>query len=201
LVRSFRLDLGDSVAVITYVRGVADPDALKSSLADLSGVYYFDHGATMQAAYRRYRTRSIELISVGLLAVLALVLTRYRRLRPTLSAYVPACLAAATTLAILGLLGGPVHILHVVSLLLVLSMGVDYGVFLTEAAQARGDSRRETAAALLSIVFACISTVLAFGLLGMSSYPALEAIGTTVGLGVILSFVCAPVSLVLARRK
>jgi len=201
LVRSFRLDLGDSIAVITYVRGVANADAIKASLAGIAGVYYFDHGATMQVAYRRYRTRSIELISVGLLAVLALVLIRYRSIRPSLSAYVPACIAAATTLAVLGILGGPVHILHIVSLLLVLSMGVDYGVFLTEAATAPGNRSRETAAALLSVVFACLSTVLAFGLLGMSSYPALEAIGTTVGLGVILSFICAPVSLVLAKRK
>ncbi len=201
LVRSFRLDLEGQIAVVTFVRGVADGPALTKALATIEGAYYFDHGATMEAAYRRYRKRSLELIAIGLLAVLALVLARYRRIRPAISAYVPACIAAATTLAILGLFGGPVHILHIVSLLLVLSMGVDYGVFLTEASiSGEGEThRRETAAALLSIVFACISTVLAFGLLGMSRYPALEAIGTTVGLGVMLSLLCAPISLVLAR--
>ncbi len=204
LVRSFRLDLGEQVALVTFLRGLDEGESLSKSLATVPNAYYFDHTATMAAAYRRYRTRSLELIAVGLLAVAALVFARYRRVGPALSAYVPACIAAATTLAILGLMGGPVHILHLVSLLLVLSMGVDYGVFLTEASLESHSqpvaTPGPTAAALLSIVLACISTVLAFGLLGMSDYPALEAIGTTVGIGVVLSLVCAPVSLVILRR-
>jgi predicted exporter len=49
-------------------------------------------------------------------------------------------------------------------------------------------------------VIACASTVLAFGLLGMSSSPALQALGTTVGIGVLLSLVLAPLTLVLLVR-
>ena len=129
--------------------------------------------------------------------MLAIVWLLYRRLGVALAAFAPAVVAAATTVAILALCGVGIGLLHIVALLLVLSMGVDYGVFLAES---RGDARG-LAATGLSLVLACASTVLAFGLLGMSSYPALAALGTTVGLGVLLSLVLAPLTLVLLVRE
>jgi len=43
--------------------------------------------------------------------------------------------------------------------------------------------------------------VLAFGLLAMSASPALQAIGMTVGLGVLLSLVLAPAALLIGGRR
>ena len=103
-------------------------------------------------------------------------------------------LAAATALALIALSGATIGILHAVALLLVLCMGVDYGVFLAES---RHDPRGFDAT-VLSVLLACLTTVLAFGLLAMSASPALQAIGVTVGLGVLLSLVLAPAALVLA---
>ena len=76
-----------------------------------------------------------------------------------------------------------------------LSFGVDYGIFLLET-RAHPESM---AAALLSIAIACTSTCLAFGLLAASSFPALRALGTTTGLGVLSSLILAPTALLLAR--
>ena len=56
---------------------------------------------------------------------------------------------------------------------------------------------REVAATVVSLLACCLSTVLAFGLLGMSSNPALQAIGLTTGLGVLFSLILAPAALVL----
>lgn len=193
LARTFRVDLGDRVGVLTMVRGVGDPAALRARVADLDGVHVFDQGEAMAAAYGRYRARTIELVAIGLVLVFALVLARYRRLRLALAAFVPAVLAAAATLSILAAAGAAIHLLHVVALLLVLSMGVDYGVFLAES---RGDPEG-AAATVLSIILAALSTVLAFGLLAMSSFPALAALGVTIGVGVLLSLLFAPLSLVL----
>jgi predicted exporter len=47
------------------------------------------------------------------------------------------------------------------------------------------------------VLVACMSTVLGFGLLAMSASPALQAMGVTVGLGVLLSLVLAPAALLL----
>ena len=79
-------------------------------------------------------------------------------------------------------------------LVLVMGMGVDYGVFLA-------DSAEETAigATLLSLLMSCLTTVFVFGTLAISSQPALRAIGITTGLGVLLSFALAPVMLAALR--
>jgi len=76
-------------------------------------------------------------------------------------------------------------------------MGVDYGVFLAES---RADPAG-FAATLLSVLIACASTVLAFGLLAMSASPALQAIGLTVGIGVLLSLLLALAALLLGGAR
>ena len=78
-------------------------------------------------------------------------------------------------------------------------MGVDYGVFLAESGRGRA-SLSEVSATMLSLGLACISTVLAFGLLAMSSNPALRAIGLTTGIGVLSSLILAPSVLLLLRQ-
>jgi predicted exporter len=201
LARSFRVELAGeapTVAVLSFVRGVRDGAAVQARLAGIEGAYYFDQQATMAAAYGRYRERTLQLVLAGLGLVLALVWLRYRRLARALAAFGPAVLAAAATLGGLALAGVSVGLLHVVALLLVLSMGVDYGVFLAES---EAEDPRRFAATLLSVLVACLSTVLAFGLLAMSASPALRAIGLTVGLGVLLSLALAPAALLLARRE
>jgi len=87
-----------------------------------------------------------------------------------------------------------VNLLHVMSLIMVTGMGVDYGVFLVDAA-----GRREAiGATMLSLLISCLTTALVFGTLAFSSQPALRAIGVTTGLGILLSYAFAPVTLVAA---
>lgn len=195
VVRPFRVTLGDEVALLSFVRDVTDPAALSAALAGLEGVHDWDQRAFMERAYAHYRGRILDLLLWGLVAVGAVLLVRYRDVRTTLAAFVPALLAAACSLAAFGLVGVEVHVLHVVGLLMVLSIGVDYGVFLAETAAERAALR----ATVLSLVIACLSTVFAFGLLALSTNPALRAVGLTTGIGVFLSLVLAPTTLVLLR--
>jgi predicted exporter len=190
---SMRVELDGQVGILSLVRGVEDPEALRARLHDLDDVHLFDQRALLAEIYAGHRTQTLELVGIGLLAVLLIVFLRYRRVSLALAAFLPALLAAGTTVAILALAGFALNLLHVVSLLLVLSMGVDYGVFLVESRT----HPQEVAATVLSLLACCISTVLAFGLLAMSSNPALRAIGLTTGLGVLASLVLAPMALIL----
>ena len=54
---------------------------------------------------------------------------------------------------------------------------------------------------MLSLVIACASTVLAFGLLTFSSFPALQALGATTTVGVLGSLILAPTALVLSGAQ
>ena len=91
---------------------------------------------------------------------------------------------------------GVVGLALLLGVLLVLSFGVDYSIFLLETRH-RDEG---TAATLLGIGIACTTTVLAFGLLAMSSYPALRALGLTTGLGALLSLLLAPTAPIFGGR-
>jgi predicted exporter len=71
---------------------------------------------------------------------------------------------------------------------MVVSMGVDYGVFLAE--HRRDPIARD--ATLLAVVLAGVSTILGFGLLALSSQPPLYHIGLTSAVGVLLCLLLAP---------
>lgn len=198
-VRPFLVSIppGDDVGILTFLRGVTDSDALSRRLDGLDGVFYFDQTAHLREVYERFRMRTQQSIAVGLVAVILLVYGRYRRIRHALAAFLPALLAAFATLGLLALLGIELNLLNLVGTLLVLSMGVDYGIFMVET-RAVGEART---ASLLSIVIASLTTVLSFGLMGLSDNPALRGLGLTTGVGSLLSLLLAPtVAAVLGLR-
>ena len=74
---------------------------------------------------------------------------------------------------------------------MVMGMGVDYGIFLVDSAE----DREALGATMLSLLMSCLTTAFVFGTLAISSQPSLRAIGVTVGLGIVLCYVFAPVTL------
>jgi predicted exporter len=182
------------VVVLTWLRGLRDSAALHARLADLGDdVVLFEQAAFLDAIQAHYRVRTMRLVLLGLVFVAVVLLLRYRAVRPAFAAFLPALLAAGTSLAVLSLFGVKLNLLHLASTLLVLSIGVDFGVFLVE----HRHSERAFAASLRAITVAAGTTVLSFGALAISSQPALRAIGATAGVGVLLALLFAPAGLVL----
>jgi predicted exporter len=197
LVASFRFEgEGGRVGFVTLLRG-GDVAALERRLAGMEGVRLFDQARFMGDAYGTFRVRTLQMVGAGLVLVFLMIFARYRRLAPALAAFAPAILASATSIAIVALAGVELNLMHLVALLLVLSMGEDYGVFIVEAYGAGDDM----GSAMTSVLVACITTVLSFGLLAMSENPALRALGSITGLGVLLSFVLAPTGWLFLRAK
>jgi predicted exporter len=194
---AFRVDLDGRVAILSYLRGVADPETFVTRFADLEDVHYFDQQDFLRELYGRYRTRTTTLILAGLLAVVSILTLRYRRPRLAIAVASPALIAATTTLALLAFAGVAINLLHLLGLLLVLSIGVDYSIFLVASERQTPDR----IAAMLSLCIACLSTCLAFGLLSFSSFPALRALGLTTGIGVLLSLLLAPAAVLLAEPR
>jgi predicted exporter len=193
MVAPFRIDLENRTAILTFLKGVTSSEELTALFADLDGVHYFEQRRFLAKIIGHYRWRTVTLVGVGLIAVAALLYTRYRRIRTALATLAPCLLAAALTLALHSLLGIRINLLHLLGLLLVLSIGVDYAVFLL----ASGPHPPTRAAAMLGLCLACLSTCLAFGLLATSSFPALRALGSSTFIGVLLSLILAPSVLVL----
>lgn len=169
------------IALIPLV-GVSDLAALR---AQVPSAAIIAPARTIEELFRGVRIRTVIASALGLAAIFVLLLVRYRSARKPVIALAPGLLACVATVATLVAAGVPLTILHVMSLLLVVSMGVDFGIFLVDTT----DTVEESARTMVSILTASITTVLSFGLLGLSESPGLAALGTTVTLGVTFSLV------------
>jgi len=195
LASSLVLDLDGRTAVITYLRGVGDPEAIRASLADLPGVHLFDQHSFLNEIATQFRTRTLLQIIVGSVCVLLILIVRYRDWRRAFAAFLPALLTAIIVLSAFALSGTETNLLHAVSLLIVMGMGVDYGIFVVDSVE----EPDEMGATLVSCLLCCLTTLLGFGALAISSHPALRAIGLTTGVGIALSLVLAPLTLLALR--
>lgn len=177
--------VGDGVASVVMLRGLNDP-ALLGRLADvpagLDGVRWVDKTAEVSALLGRYRHAMTWLLVAAHVVVYAVLWWRLRRL--AWRAALPTLIATGLTLGILGWIGQPFQLFNVLALVLLLGIGVDYGIFLIEQ---DGDS-----SAWLAVALGAASTWLSFGLLGLSSTPALRAFGLTLLFGVLLVWALAP---------
>ncbi|MBK8096257.1 MAG: MMPL family transporter [Planctomycetes bacterium] len=200
VVRPFLLPLDDGrYAVLSFLNGIGDQPALAARLQEIPGARLLDIEGALTGAFAAYRERMATLLAVGILAVVGLVVLRYRRLHLVVLAVVPALLGAAATIATMGLLDIELTMLSLVALLMVVSMGVDYGIFLAEDESHPG----ARGATLLGVVVDGVTTILGFGLLAISSHPALFGIGVAAGMGVTWCLVLALAfgALVAGRRQ
>jgi predicted exporter len=188
MVGALVVELEDEVAVLTPVARVAQPDRLAHRLSQVQGAHYLDQQALLEHAYGRLRRSTLWLIGLGLLLVVAALVLRYRRWRTALAVLVPTALSAVAAVAVQGLFGAEGNLMTVVGVLMVLSMGVDYGVFVAEA----GLDGQPLDAPALSLWLGAATTSLSFGTLAASSNQALSAVGLTTALGVLLAAVLVP---------
>lgn len=184
--RHLWLGHGDAgVASVVLIDGVTGPQVLASlqqAAAGLAGVRWVDRTAEYSAVLGHYRKLMSGLLVLGMVLVVLVLMVRFRR--DAWRASLPTVLAALFTLAVLGWLGVPLQLFNVLALLLLVGMGIDYGIFLLEH---RGDT-----SAWLAVGVGAASTWLSFGLLALSATPALRAFGLTLLLGIGLVWVLSP---------
>lgn len=195
LVGSLSPRLPEGQAFVLPLRGVRDLPALEARLPD---AIVIDETSLLEGTYARVRRRTTLMLGVGFALVLATLVVRYRAPRLVLAALLPGTLGALAAISIAGALGVPLNLLHFVGLLLVLSMGVDYGIFVVE-----GRATPENAArSLVSVATATTTTLLSFGLLALSKSPALRTLGTTITVGLLFSALLCPLaSMVLVTSR
>lgn len=157
------------------------PDA--SATSDIATrVRFVNLTGDMETILTRYRNRVLESTLAGF-GLLALVALRIFGLHNAWRALLPALFGMLGALAAFGWAGIPVTLFTTLAIVLVLGLGVDYGIFLT-----RSPTDGRTAAAVL---FSGVTTLLSFGLLAASETPALAAFGWTVVYGLCLVWTIA----------
>ena len=168
------------------LRGVHQPDELGKLADPQSGVTFIDNVGELSALFGDIRRQAGWLILASYVFVSLLLLVRYG-LRGGLAVMIAPIVAATTSLGVQGLIGEPLSLFNVLAVLLVLGFGVDYSIFFRET----GTDNPST---LVAIALSTITTLLAFGLLALSSTMAVHAFGLTILLGIGVAFLLSPLA-------
>lgn len=180
---SLLVPAADGWASLAPLAGVRDPQALDAALKAHGehGVSLLDLKRETDALVSGYRIESLRLFAFGLLCIAALVFAGLRSLEMTVRVFAPALAAALLSAATLLAMGKGLTLFHMVALLLVVGVGINYALFFNRS-QRDADERALT---LLSLAAASLTTLCASGALAASGTPVLRAIGATIALGTV----------------
>jgi predicted exporter len=165
------------VALISLVG--PDPPALAEQVEQWPvSASIVDIQASSTELMQSYRSGALNVIGIAALLIVALLWFDRGRLRDTLWICLSVSAALASSVAVATIVHGSLTVVHMIALLLVLGLGLDYALFVTrvESADERLRTRR-------SVFLCAVSTTLAFGILAGSSIPVLQYIGVTVATG------------------
>jgi predicted exporter len=175
--------------------GVRDAGALGAALRARgdAAVLHVDLKAEADALVAGYRQESLRLFALGLACIAVLVFAGLRDAGATLRVLAPALAAALATVATLLATGSRLTIVHLVALLLVIGVGLNYALFFNR----RAADEAERALTRLTVLAASLTTLCAALALAACETPVLRAIGATVLAGTLFAFVLAAL---LARK-
>lgn len=172
------------VAAMVSLQGLNNPALLRVQVVDLPGVQLVDRLGDLNRVFAdtQISAAELKLLSCGLIVLLLMLPFGFAG---ALRVVALPLLAALCSLASLGWLGQPLTLFSLFGLLLVTAISVDYAILMRE--QIGG-----AAVSLLGTLLAALTTWLSFGLLAVSSTPAVSNFGLSVSLGLAFSFMLAP---------
>ncbi|WP_181296477.1 MMPL family transporter [Pseudomonas sp. Q2-TVG4-2] len=173
-----------SVAGLISLQGLRDSSALHGLAGNIAGVRLIDRPAELNRVFAETQ-RQAALLKLFAAALIFALLCLPFGWRGALRCLAVPLLAALGSLACLGWLGQPLTLFGLFGLLLVTAIGVDYAILMRERIGG-------AAVSLVGTLLAAVTTWLSFGLLALSSTPAISNFGLAVGLGLVFAFLLAP---------
>jgi predicted exporter len=184
--RALLLQTGEEWTALAPLRGVADPAALAARIErEGANVSFLDLKAEADRLVAGYRHEALRLTAAGIVAIMCVLWWGLRRPSLVGAVVLPSLLAILFAVTALVLAGERLSLFHLVSLLLVMGIGLNYALFFRRPAADEADRRRTS----LSLTVCIAATLSAFGTLAFSRTPVLHAIGSTVSLGALFSLV------------
>lgn len=179
--------LGESaggVAGLVSLQGLHDANGLSALNEGLDGVRLIDRLGQLNRSFTAAQWTASELKLLSCALIVALLSLPFG-LRGAVRVVALPLLSATAALATLGWVGQPLTLFGLFGLLLVTAIGVDYAILMRERVGG-------AAVSLLGNALAAFTTWLSFGLLALSSTPAVSNFGLAVSLGLVFSFLLAP---------
>ncbi|MCU7853081.1 MAG: MMPL family transporter [Candidatus Thiodiazotropha sp. (ex Monitilora ramsayi)] len=175
----------DGWLALAPLQHVIDSDALSYRLnKGLPGVQYFNLRKETSRLIGDFRNEVIQHVLLGVCLMLVILWVGLRSLRQAIATLSPIALAILLTISLLRLTGEAMNLFHLISLMLVLGIGIDYSLFFSR----KPHDQIERNSTLHALGVCALSTISVFTILATSSIPVLHAIGVTVATGVSMSF-------------
>lgn len=193
----------DKYYAIVKLAGIKDVRALNLLSEKLSRlvpeiesdnkVYFIDKAGQISKQLNQFSQQLLLVIVAAIIAALAVFIWRYGLNRALIAILTPV-FALLCAFSVSFLLQGGLNIFNLVAGILILALGLDYSVFYAE----HGLCKKITLTTLMS----ALSSVFVFAILMLSSMPAINSFGLTVFVGVLITFVFAPiVTLTTSKQK
>ncbi|GGB07923.1 MMPL family transporter [Agarivorans gilvus] len=182
--KDFWLHQGAQQASIVSLFSIHDLAALQQVAQQLDGVEFVDPVGEISLALSTLRQQALQLL-VGVVLVIAAILSLRLGWKTALRCLFTPVMALLLSLALVAWLGQGLSLFHVLALLLVFGVGLDYALFYQL-------SRQPSYRLVMATSLAACSTLLAFGLLALSATPALAGFGVVVLGGIASSYFLAP---------
>ncbi len=174
----------NEVAGLVSLQGLSDSALLAAQAEGLPGVKLVDRLGQLNRLFAATQISAAELKLASCLLIFALLCLPFGP-RGAARVLAVSLLAALASLASLGWLGQPLTLFSLFGLLLVTAIGVDYAIIMRERVGGEATS-------LLGTLLSALTTWLSFGLLALSSTPAVSNFGLTISIGLAFSFLLSP---------
>ncbi len=165
------------------------PAAVSDALEALGNVTILSGPSLARAAVSSISAAMGRLAGLSLALVALLLLFYYRRVVPALYALGPVAVGFVWTWGLMGVLDIPFNVISVGAFALVAGIGVDYGIFMTDAEISRDPTHHATTRS--AVLLAAVTTLAGFAALLLANSPVMWTLGFAVSVGVTTSLAVA----------
>ena len=182
---------GSNYIAVIMLKNITD-EAVLSSFFNDSSSHYINRVNNISNLLKTYRTTAIRVVVFAYFIIWLLLTIRYRFIG-ALKVIAPPLLGGIIALNIASLFSS-LNLMHILALLLVLGVGIDYTIFFAE-------SKNRDGSTILAVILSAITTILSFGVLILSTTAALKAIGIIILPGITVALILSPISSNIIHKK
>ncbi|MCP4295817.1 MAG: hypothetical protein GY786_09440, partial [Proteobacteria bacterium] len=172
-------------ATAIYLGAGFDQEAVENLTRE--GVFFVDRTGEISRTFGEHRsaTQGVLLLAYAFIFYILLI---HLGLRDAFWITLPPFAGILNLLAVIKFFSLEINLFHLLSMILILGIGIDYSIFFYHS------SKRQLSVTTIAVLASLVTTLLAFGVLGISTLPALQAFGLSLPIGLISAFLFGPLT-------
>ncbi|MDH3886772.1 MAG: MMPL family transporter, partial [Desulfobacterales bacterium] len=180
IVDTLIIDDGKNAKVLTLVPDTPEIAALLNhSDFNRSGIQFASQNQFRQTISKAIADDFIHFILKASTVIILLLVLLFRNLKKVVLSLIPVVTGILFMIGVMGGLGITFNLFNVVAAILIIGLGVDYGIFMVTKISQGLDAATERA-----VFVSGLTTIAGFGALVLARHPALHSIGLSVLIGI-----------------